>query len=39
MDQSEFLLCILASVAKVERAMGGLALAAVVIDINRTVVD
>ena len=39
MEQSEFLLCILATVAKVSRAIGGLALAAVVIDIHRTVVD
>ena len=39
MEQSEFLLCILATVAKVDRAVGGLILDAVVIDVNRIVVD
>ena len=39
MKQSEFLICILATVAKVSRALGGLAFAAVVIDIYKTVVD
>ena len=38
MEQSEFLLSILAIVAKVDRAIGGLALAAVVIDVHGTVV-
>ena len=32
LEQSEFLYCILATVAKVARAMGGFVLAAVVID-------
>ena len=39
MQPREFLLFILAIVAKVGRAIGGLELAAVVIGIHRTVVD
>ena len=39
MEQIEFFLCVLATVAKVDRAMGGIALAAVVVNIHRTVVD
>ena len=38
MEHSEFL-SILATVAKVDRAMGGLALGVAVIDVYRTVVD
>ena len=38
-EQSEFLYCILATVALGARAMGGFVLSAVVIDIHRTVVD